>query len=160
MQFSATEFCAAITTAVKGRLGEIQSRLDQPLCFPLTMRHVNHYTQHRLVLVGDAAHTLHPLAGQGVNLGLQYTIALADCIARTTTKGRDIGRHANLRPYERARKGENQTMIWAMQALKSLFANQLPWVSSLRNTGLTLTDSMPMLKKRFMAVATLRGNVL
>ncbi|MDT8405576.1 UbiH/UbiF/VisC/COQ6 family ubiquinone biosynthesis hydroxylase [Sulfuriflexus sp.] len=121
--------------------------------FPLRMQHAKQYTQPRLALVGDAAHTIHPLAGQGVNLGLADAAALAEVVVRANRQHEDIGEHRVLRRYERWRKGDNQIMIASMEAFKRLFGSKMLAVRWLRNTGLRLTDRLPPAKNLIMRQA-------
>lgn len=118
--------------------------------FPLRMRHAEHYVVERVALVGDAAHTIHPLAGQGVNLGLLDAAALAEVLLAGTAAGRDPGGLATLRRYERWRRGDNLLMIAAMEGFKRLFAGSLPPLAWARNLGLEITDRLPPLKALFM----------
>jgi 2-octaprenylphenol hydroxylase len=121
--------------------------------FPLRMQHARQYTQPRLALVGDAAHTIHPLAGQGVNLGLADAAALAEVLVQAHRQHRDIGEHRVLRRYERWRKGDNLTMITSMESFKRLFGSRTPLVRWLRNTGLRLTDKLGPAKNMIMRQA-------
>lgn len=147
---SDSAFCDAISCAFQRKLGLVEEKCDQSLVFPLTMRHVKKYVGQRYALIGDAAHTLHPLAGQGINLGLQDARVLAETIRSTFDAQRDIGSAANIRPYERARKGDNQLMISTMQAFKTVFGADMPAVSGLRNVGLNVANSSGFIKRQFM----------
>lgn len=131
------------------KLGAL-SCIDERRVFPLTRRHAQQYVQPRLALIGDAAHSIHPLAGQGVNLGLQDAFVLAQMIQQSQ---RDLGELSALRRYERARKPENLTMILAMDAFKKLFSYNLPWLTSLRGQGLQMTNQLTWLKRIFMQQA-------
>lgn len=121
--------------------------------FPLRMQHAKQYTQPRLALIGDAAHTIHPLAGQGVNLGLADAAALAEVLVKAHRQHQDIGEHRVLRRYERWRKGDNLTMITSMESFKRLFGSQTPALRWLRNTGLRLTDKLAPAKNMIMRQA-------
>ncbi len=121
--------------------------------FPLRMQHAKTYTQPRLALLGDAAHTVHPLAGQGVNLGLADAASLAEVLVSARQQRQDIGLHKVLRRYERWRKGENLAMIATMDGFKRLFGSTKPALKWLRNIGLDLTNTTPPLKNLIMRQA-------
>ncbi len=121
--------------------------------FPLRMQHARQYTQSRLALIGDAAHTIHPLAGQGVNLGLADAATLAEVIVQAHHKHQDIGEHRVLRRFERWRKGDNMAMITSMESFKRLFGSRTPLVRLLRNTGLRLTNKLEPAKNMIMRQA-------
>jgi 2-octaprenylphenol hydroxylase len=149
MALADAEFLAELQRAFGDRLGRIISVSPRQV-FPLALAHALRYTAPRLALVGDAAHTVHPLAGQGVNLGLLDAAALAEAVLAAATHGRDIGAHALLRRYERARKGENLGMIAATGSFKYLFGSDWPPLRGLRNLGLRLTDAAIPLKRMIM----------
>ena len=111
------------------------------------------------MLIGDAAHTIHPLAGQGVNLGLQDAAALAQTLTQLQQQGRDIGALHELRAFERWRKAEAVTMLAAMEGLKRLFGNGHPLLRRLRGLGLNLTDKLTPLKRQLAAHALGTGGL-
>jgi 2-octaprenylphenol hydroxylase len=145
-------FIAALEEAFEQRLGPVLS-VGPRAAFPLRMQYARRYVQPRAALIGDAAHSVHPLAGQGVNLGLLDAAALADALAHARGKGRDIGSLATLRRYERARRGENLIMLGAMDLFKRLFSNRFPPLALGRSLGLALADRILPLKRLFMAQA-------
>ncbi|WP_198265095.1 UbiH/UbiF/VisC/COQ6 family ubiquinone biosynthesis hydroxylase [sulfur-oxidizing endosymbiont of Gigantopelta aegis] len=126
-------------------LGRIQLTSERA-SFPLRLRHANQYVQEHLALIGDAAHTVHPLAGQGVNLGLLDAAVLAEEILRAHEQQRVLGGLATLRRYERRRKGENIAMLAAMDGFKRLFSNDITPFKLLRNSGLNLADKLSPVK--------------
>ncbi|EHK5437899.1 FAD-dependent 2-octaprenylphenol hydroxylase [Aeromonas hydrophila] len=146
------QFNRQLTTAFDGRLGLCKVEGVRS-AIPLTARYARDFARERLVLVGDAAHTIHPLAGQGVNLGLLDAAALAEQILRNQAAGKDIGRLANLRGYERWRKSEAASMLAAMEGLKRLFAGSNPLKKLVRGAGLRAFDLLTPLKQSVIRAA-------
>ena len=142
-------FCAALTQASAARLGEVLSTTKR-LAFPLQRLHAREYVRPRFALAGDAAHALHPLAGQGVNLGLLDAAALAEVVSDAARAGRDIGDHGVLRRYERWRKGDNLAMIFALDGFKRLFSNDVAPLPMMRNAGLRAVERFTPLKHAFV----------
>ena len=150
------DFGRALGEAFEWRLGSIV-QVGARSAFPLRLQHARSYVNPGLALIGDAAHVVHPLAGQGVNLGLLDAAALAEVIADAVAEHREIGSLKVLRRYERWRKGDNLLMLSAMDGFKRLFGTSLPPVRLLRNIGLNLTDAMDpiknMIARRAMGLA-------
>jgi len=144
-----TEFCHALERAFDYQLGAVTATSARA-AFPLGHGHVDHYVKPGLALIGDAAHTIHPLAGQGANLGIMDAAELARVILEAKSATRQWWALHTLRKYERARKGDNRLMETSMSAFNTLFANENPWLSMLRNSGLSLADQLPLLKSQFM----------
>ena len=128
-------FLGELQSASGDLLGQIQS-IGPRAVFPLALSHAVSYVSERLALVGDAAHTVHPLAGQGVNLGYLDAATLAEVLFGCRGQKKDIGALSVLRRFERWRKGENMAMLAVTGGLKQLFSNDLPGVRELRNFGL------------------------
>ncbi|MGK2946289.1 MAG: FAD-dependent 2-octaprenylphenol hydroxylase [Candidatus Malihini olakiniferum] len=112
----------------------------------LTGRYARSFAAHRLALVGDATHTIHPLAGQGVNLGFMDVAMLISEIRRLNLQGKDIGRYLYLRRYERHRKYSAALMLASMQVFRELFNGENPAKKLLRDIGLTLANRLPGIK--------------
>jgi 2-octaprenylphenol hydroxylase len=142
-------FLARLQQAFGDSLGKLQS-VGPRAGFALALSHARAYTAAGLALVGDAAHTVHPLAGQGVNLGFLDAAALAEVLLEARAARRDFGAHTVLRRYERWRKGDNLAMIAVTGGFKYLFGNNLPIMSGLRNLGLDLTDRAGPIKNLIM----------
>ena len=121
--------------------------------FPLCARHAKQYVMPGLALIGDAAHAIHPLAGQGANLGLQDAAALAHVIEQALLNGEHPGDRPVLRRYERARKGENATMLHFMTGLNRLFATDSAQVRELRLTGMRLFNLSGPIRDHAVKVA-------
>lgn len=153
------QFRFALAQASEHCLGEIVS-FEGRFSFPLLQRHAEKYVAPGLALVGDAAHTIHPLAGQGVNLGFMDAAVLIEEIDRGQRRGLAAGELMVLRRYERRRRGPNTLMMQSMTGFKELFAaDQLP-VRWLRNSGLDVSNRIAPLKSQFMLHAMgLKGDV-
>jgi 2-octaprenylphenol hydroxylase len=104
-------------------------------------------------LVGDAAHTIHPLAGQGINMGLADVEVLAEELRSAASRGLNPGRLDVLRRYQRRRKGDNLAMMAAMDGFKRLFEQEAPPLRWLRNTGMRGVAGLPVLKRRIVRQA-------
>lgn len=140
-------FRSALGEAFGWRLGAIGA-VGARGAFPLRLQHSHSYVQPGLALIGDAAHVVHPLAGQGVNLGLLDAATLAEVIINATTSGQDIASWKALRRYERWRKGDNLLMLAVMDSFKRLFGTSLPPIALLRNLGLNLTNAAGPIKNQ------------
>jgi 2-polyprenylphenol 6-hydroxylase len=145
-------FSQALSAAFDGRLGICEVISDRQ-SYPLKMRYARQWIKDRVALVGDAAHTIHPLAGQGANLGLLDAAALAEQLLHLKSLELDIGLGKNLRAYERWRKSEAVKMIASMEGLKRLFQGQNPVKKLLRDVGLTTVNKIPFLKQNIIQQA-------
>ena len=121
--------------------------------FPLCARHAMRYVLPNLALVGDAAHAIHPLAGQGANLGLQDAAKLADVVTTAIGDGLHPGDKPVLRRYERARKGANATMLHFMTGLNRLFATDSVLIRELRTVGMRAFNRSGPIRERAVKVA-------
>jgi 2-octaprenyl-6-methoxyphenol hydroxylase len=118
--------------------------------YPLGLLHAERYLDHRLVLVGDAAHAIHPIAGQGLNLGLRDVAALAEVLVDARRLGLDLGSAATLERYQRWRRFDNVALAMAMDGLNRLFSNDLGPVRLARDLGLAAVNRLVPLKRLFM----------
>lgn len=142
-------FCLELSEAFEGRLGAV-IECGARAAFPLFKARAEAYVRPRLALVGDAAHSIHPLAGQGANLGLLDAAALAEVVIDALQGGRDPGALRVLRRYERWRKGENLAMQALMDGFKALFGHPSPAVRWGLSLGLKLTDRAAPVKALIM----------
>jgi 2-octaprenylphenol hydroxylase len=145
-------FKNALANAFNHVLGDVLEASPRK-SFPLQRRHAKKYVQERLALIGDAAHTIHPLAGQGVNLGLLDAVCLVETIEQALTKKRDYASVANLRRYERWRKSDNLAMLAFVEAIKYLFGQETKVVKQIRNAGLNFTNQASFIKNFFAEYA-------
>lgn len=146
------EFISALEMAIEQRLGTIQA-VSRRFAFPLRQRHAKDYVRPGFALVGDAAHTIHPLAGQGANLGYSDVAVLLEELARSRKAGLKPDNEQVLARYQRRRKGDNLAMMAAMEGFKQLFArDELP-LRWLRNTGMRWLDRLGPVKNRLAAEA-------
>ncbi|GFM80583.1 2-octaprenyl-3-methyl-6-methoxy-1,4-benzoquinol hydroxylase [Pseudomonas cichorii] len=145
-------FCRELERAFEGRLGQVLTT-DPRVCVPLRQRHAKRYVAPGLALIGDAAHTIHPLAGQGVNLGFLDAAVLAEVLLHAAERGERLADVRVLGRYERRRMPHNLSLMAAMEGFERLFqANPLP-LRWLRNTGLKVVNKMPEAKAMFVREA-------
>ncbi|MFQ6370874.1 FAD-dependent oxidoreductase [Shewanella sp. YIC-542] len=146
------QFSRKLTAAFDGKLG-LCELVSERQSFALRMRYARHFARHRLLLAGDAAHTIHPLAGQGVNLGFLDAAAIIEVVAGLFDDGKDIGAYEHLRALERWRKADALQMVAAMEGLKQLFSGANPLKKALRDMGLNLVNNAAPVKTVFMQQA-------
>jgi 2-octaprenylphenol hydroxylase len=142
-------FAVRLEEAFEWRLGRV-TWVGERAAYPLYRQHAERYVRARVALVGDAAHTIHPLAGQGVNLGFLDAAALAEVVVGAHQRGLDPGALAVLRRYERWRTGHNHAVQAAMDGFRLLFGSDLGALRALRGLGLQLTDAAPAVKALIM----------
>ncbi|MFT4767270.1 MAG: 2-octaprenylphenol hydroxylase [Glaciecola sp.] len=145
-------FAEALGQASEHVLGQVTACAPRK-GFPLRQRHAVDYVLPGVALVGDAAHTIHPLAGQGINLGLADVQVLAQEINTALARGLSPGRMDVLGRYQRRRKGDNLAMMAAMDGFKRLFEQHAPPWRWLRNTGMRTVAGLPMVKRRIIRQA-------
>lgn len=145
-------FCARLTAAFEARLGKVIS-CDTRHAISLRQRHASSYIQPGIVLVGDAAHNIHPLAGQGVNLGLLDVQVLVQEVERALQRGIPLADYSILRRYQRQRLASNLGMMTAMETFKRLFGSRSLAVNWLRNTGMRQLNSIAAVKKAIINLA-------
>ncbi len=145
------ELCERVVRASQHALGEMRL-VTRPAAFPLNFVHVKKLAQPHLALIGDAAHGIHPLAGQGVNLGLRDAQELASVIHSRGLQ-LDCGDYLLLRRYERARKEDILAMELVTDGLQKLFNHTHPTLIRLRNLGMEITNRLPLIKDRLMQQA-------
>lgn len=152
-------FAVRLTAASGEVLGALKPA-SRRLAFPIQERHAGSYVAEGLALVGDAAHVIHPLAGQGVNLGLLDAAVLAEEVGYALRTGRDVSDDAALGRYQRRRRGENLLMQQAMRGFQGLFGRRELPVRLLRNTGLRWVNRLPPMRRFFVHQALGRGGDL
>lgn len=138
--------------AFQSTLGEI-THVSQRASFPLKLRHAAHYVEAGFALVGDAAHTIHPLAGQGVNIGFLDAATLAEIVIEAHNKDRNIGGLHTLNKYQRRRKADNVIMQLTMDAFKRVFGSELAPIRWVRRLGIQTVNKHGLLKNLFMRQA-------
>jgi len=154
-----------LLSSLRRVLSEVQTCLDFPsllLCFPeglllcsfpLKRQHAQHYVKPGVVLVGDAAHMINPLAGQGVNIGLLDAAALAEVLIEAHDEGEDIADLAVLKRYEKMRRNENLKMMAVMDAFYRVFSNDVLPLKFIRNLGLGFAERVAPAKQKIMRMA-------
>ena len=152
MTLTDIEFCQQLSKASEYCLGEVLNIQKRHL-IPLRQSHAIDYVMPRVALVGDAAHSIHPLAGQGANLGFSDAQVLAEEIAKAFARDIDLGDISVLKPYQRRRKPENLATMAAMEGFKRLFGSQNSTLRLLRNYGLSAINGMDSVKNKLIKQA-------
>jgi 2-octaprenylphenol hydroxylase len=156
INLNAIDFAKTLTAASDGKLGNITLKSER-FTYPLTMRLAQDFVKDRVVIIGDAAHTIHPLAGQGVNLGLLDAAALAQTLtARLIEHGEshvELVNTSDLKAFSRWRKSEATEMIAAMAGIKQAFSPQQSPIKLLRGVGMNLLNNFAPAKNRLIAQA-------
>ena len=145
-------FSHEIARRLGDHLGELRV-IGRRWSYPLSAMHAHRYADTRLVLVGDAAHGIHPIAGQGLNLGFRDAIALSELLIEAARGGADLGAPDLLLRYQRQRRPDNLLMLAATDALDRLFSNDNPLLRLVRDVGIAAVHRAPPLKRLFMRQA-------
>lgn len=143
------EFVQEIKERVGDYLGELRT-VGQRFSYPLSLMHAKSYVGERLALIGDAAHAIHPIAGQGVNLGFRDVAVLSELVGKKFRLGLDIGGEDTLSHYQRWRRFDNVAMLAVTDGLNRLFSNNIPPMRLARGLGLWAVGKLPPLKRLFM----------
>lgn len=147
MSLSDDVFLTELGKSIEFNLGEIDA-VSTRYAIPLRQRHAKDYVKPGIVLLGDAAHTIHPLAGQGVNLGFKDVKALSDILIDAHKQNIDVNNMIFLKRYQRQRQGDNLLMMGAMEGFKRLFEQPDPLVRWIRNTGMNWVNNQSFLKNQ------------
>jgi 2-octaprenyl-6-methoxyphenol hydroxylase len=152
LEYDDSRFVREIARRLGDHLGGVRA-VGRRWHYPLAAMHAHRYYDTRLVLVGDAAHTIHPIAGQGLNLGFRDAIALAELLIGATQHGEDLGAPGLLLRYQRRRRPDNLLMLAATDALDRLFSSDNPLLRLARDVGIAAVPRAPPLKRLFMRQA-------
>jgi 2-octaprenyl-6-methoxyphenol hydroxylase len=149
-------FNSCILEIIEEKFGDYLGKIEivsDVKAFPLELIHAKKYFADRVALAGDAAHAIHPVAGQGLNLGIRDAEALAKLIKQYMELGLDIGSYTMLNEYDKERKPDNNLMIEATHNVNLLFSNNLSAVKLARGFGLRVLNKIPLARKLFMNYA-------
>lgn len=146
------QLCNDVNQFFPEKLGGIKQVFAKG-AFALTRKHANQYLQGKIILIGDAAHSINPLAGQGVNLGFKDVLALKNVIATAIGTGQCWYSESVLSQYEKLRRNDNLLMMTTMDAFYGVFSHSSSIVKSIRNTGLSLINKSSLIKNKALAYA-------
>lgn len=149
MDYDDRTFNAALTARFPDLYGEV-ARVGERFAYPLSLVLARTYISNRMALVADAAHGIHPIAGQGLNIGLRDVVCLAGILTEAHAAGRDVGAQAVLARYERERRFDNTVMAAGTDFLNSLFGNNVLPISVARRAGLRIVSRMAPVKRFLM----------
>jgi 2-octaprenylphenol hydroxylase len=151
-KLSSEVFCQRLNFAISNEF-KVLDVFSNPVSIPLRQRHALQYVQAGLALVGDAAHTIHPLAGQGANLGFADAGALVDVLVKAKKRGESLSDERVLRRYQRARMADNMRMSASMEFFKRLYSTQTPVAVLARNTGMSWINGQRLIKNHIISLA-------
>ena len=151
-QMDETAFVERLAEAIEHKLGRVES-VGPRAVYPLRFLMAERYIDQQLALVGDAAHTIHPLAGQGVNLGIFDAASLAQVIKTAKQQHQPFYSEKVLRSYERWRKSENMSMLVMVDQIQRLYSQEFGLVKWLRGLGMDMVNHLPLLKHQIIDVA-------
>jgi 2-octaprenyl-6-methoxyphenol hydroxylase len=149
LELPAAEFAAELRARFGGFLGEIEP-VGPCWAYPLSLMQAESYIARRLVLVGEAAHVIHPIAGQGLNIGIRDIAALAELIVDTRRLGLDIGEDSVLEQYQRWRRPDALLLAAVTDGLNRLFSNTIEPIRLVRDVGLSIVNQLPPVKRLLM----------
>ncbi|MDF1782194.1 MAG: UbiH/UbiF/VisC/COQ6 family ubiquinone biosynthesis hydroxylase [Alcanivoracaceae bacterium] len=159
MAMTDEEFSSALTIESEGVLGACRE-ITKRAAFPIHTLHASEYAGPRLALIGDAAHVVHPLAGQGINLGFLDAAVLSEEIHKAMQRGIRIADETVLKRYQRRRRAHNALMLKSLNGIKHLFAVRDPAIRFMRNVGMSLVNKLPPAKAFFASEALGRNGDL
>ncbi len=152
LELNEKEFCEELAHAFDYRLGKV-THVGERRSFPLGRQHAEQYIDERIALIGDAAHVIHPLAGQGVNLGIYDADLLIGVLKQFRDRGYDLGHTLILRRYERARKGHNLAMMAGIEFFKRIFSQDASILQGIRGLGMNRLNASKFLKQQLIKQA-------
>lgn len=147
-----SEFCQELFKLSGDKVGQCQL-VNPRMVFPLKARFAKQFIKHRLVLIGDAAHTIHPLAGQGVNLGFEDSALLVATINKLSDEHKDIGLVENLKSFQFTRRKDALVMLTAMRTIQDMFNGDNAFKKMVRTVGMNAIDNFSPIKKRLIKYA-------
>jgi 2-polyprenylphenol 6-hydroxylase len=147
-----SEFCQELFKLTGDKVGQCQL-VNSRMVFPLKARFAKQFIKHRLALIGDAAHTIHPLAGQGVNLGFQDSALLVSTIKKLIDEQKDIGLVENLKSFQFTRRKDVLVMLTAMRTIQDMFNGNNVVKKLVRTVGMNAIDNFPPIKRQLIKYA-------
>ena len=150
LNMTESDFSYHLQQRAGDRYGRISVVADRRFSYPLSMRHAKRYVSTRLALIADSAHGMHPIAGQGLNVGIRDVAAMVECMVNAKRNGVDVGSDAVLKEYEQYRYADNTALLAITDGLTRLFSNDNSALRLARTLGLGMLNKIPPAKKLFM----------